>query len=112
MVFFFCALLFGSGLSPFTMKAREVRAASGRNLRRETAPGPLMKPSCEGERLEPKPRKKGLKTGEYAYALYPSFVGVGKWRCSVHHCVIEGKNSLWTLEEKSAAGFGRGHVVG
>jgi hypothetical protein len=31
---FFCVLLFGFGLSSFTMKDRVRRAASGRNLRR------------------------------------------------------------------------------
>jgi hypothetical protein len=41
---FFCALLFGFGLSPFTKKAREIRAAGGSSLQR--APPcicPLMK---------------------------------------------------------------------
>src|SRR5579863_1946369 len=62
---FFCALLFGFGLSPFTEEAREGRAASGRNLRRAPRPAPCRSRAGGGRETEPTQRralaKKHLK---------------------------------------------------
>jgi hypothetical protein len=75
MIFFLCFCLFGSGLSPFTEKARATGAARGSSLQRAPRNVPPVERASEGDRAatdaEGSNAEKDLKTASQFYQLAP-----------------------------------------